>query len=183
MSDYIAMQASAFEALQSQSIESWHGVEMFLYEDEDGVEIFEDERVPCLQMHWLVLTLGDGSQRVVSTYQDDSVFGLRIRAAVPAAASDPQITDGFRYRTLPQLPAGEVSTALPVIEDGQLVEFRLTIGGALLLLIAGEIQPTWTERLEFHRFDESVLVFLDPDAADALAWIPERPARGSPRGG
>ena len=73
-----------------------------------------------------------------------------------------------------------VRAARPVAEvtvygdEGVVAEVLLVIGGRPLLLIAGELYETWTDDLEFHRLDESVLAFTDLGAADRVAWTTSR---------
>lgn len=61
-------------------------------------------------------------------------------------------------------------------DHGDLTEVEFGFGdGAgkeVVLIVAGEIHETWTDRLEFHRFGESLLVFTSRVDYDAIAWIP-----------
>lgn len=139
----------------------------------DGPAVFRDPGVAPLHLTLLTAVLEDGTVRAVDTdLQTDTELGLVLRAERPELRD----ADGV----LPPadnnlgLPTGTVTEVRVFEESGTVSEVLLHLGGHPLLLIAGEVYPTWTERPEFHRFDESVLAFADPAAADALEWHPPR---------
>jgi len=59
-------------------------------------------------------------------------------------------------------------------ETNDFAELLLENDGIELLLRAGEIEETWTERLSWRWLDESTLAFTDPDLAISLDWWPPR---------
>jgi hypothetical protein len=170
----VADELTKLAALVQQGIlsrqESWSGIEMAL----------PDHTVPCLQMLVLGLSFGDGTLVDVGTYQDDDVWGLRLRPGTGHGTAD---RDGiYRSRVLSELPTGGIDDVSAVVEDGVLAEVVLRIDGRPLLLMAGEGYETTADRVRMVRLDESVLVFIDPSAADSLGWTPpRRPAAGSGR--
>jgi hypothetical protein len=138
----------------------------------NGEPVFEDAEVRCLQLSVLVATLDNGEIHEVRTYQNDSEWGLILRAA--DAASD-TVGGIHRLRRLAELPTGQVSSAdIRQSRAGDIGEVTLLVDDQPVLLMAGEIYETVTDRLEFHVADESVLVFPHPSDANAIAWIGER---------
>ncbi len=180
---WIMERVREFGQLRGQQITAWTGVEMALREEgAAGGPQFEDPAVPCLQLLALRAALGDGTFATVGTYQDDSAWGLWLRRAAGGDSVDWAGTaETYRVRTLSELPTGEVdgvSTFLAeeVLAEEVLAEVVLHIRGRPLLLMAGEVYESAQERMVFTRCDESVLVFTDPAAAEALDWVPERGA-------
>ena len=87
-------------------------------------------------------------------------------------------TDEIARRVHPTFPTGEIMEALPQVESGSIAEVFLRIGGADLLVLAGEVLERNDGGFDMNRLDESVLVFSDPSQADAVTWRPAR-QRGS----
>ncbi len=170
MSDYVGRQVAEFHALVSHRVEEWSGVESAI--DEGPPPGFAGPpRVPCLQLWMLVAQTDTGPRRIV-TYQNDTVWGLCLDHEL---IGDGPFEGIYRERQLEELPVGVVHDARVRLDDtGDLAEVLLTVGGKPLLLMAGEIHPTWTDELRFVRGDEEVLVFTEPGDADALPWIPRR---------
>ena len=165
---WVADRAREFAALRGRRIERWQGVEMAL---RDAGPQFTDPACPFLQLHTLRAHLA-GTSVDVGTYQDDTSFGLWLRPRTAVRMPD----DGsYRARELPELPAGPVDEVDVRLEGGTLAEVRFAIGGRPLLLVAGEVYEDW-DKLRLVRFDESVLAFTDPAAADELPWEPSRTA-------
>jgi hypothetical protein len=136
---------------------------------------FEDPAVPCLQLLTLGASLGDGTFVTVGTYQDDSAWGLWLsRAASDYSAHWAGTAGTYRLRTLSELPTGEIDGVSTFLDEEVLAEVVLHIQGRPLLLMAGELYESAQDRLVFTRFDESVLVFTDPSAAESVDWIPDR---------
>jgi hypothetical protein len=167
--------AQDFVELVGSRVVSWRGTEMALRGEDgghDGPAVFRDPGVALLQLTFLTAVLEDGTVRTVDTdFQTDAEWGLVLRAE----RRELHDADGvFRPAYNLALPTGAVTEVRVFEEFGTVSEVLLRLGGHPLLLIAGEVYPTWTERLEFHRFDESVLAFVDPAAADAVEWFPPR---------
>ncbi|MGB3437256.1 MAG: hypothetical protein WBA97_00780 [Actinophytocola sp.] len=178
--DWVAEGSREFASLRGRRIDSWVGVEMALREDVAGSgPQFSEPAVPCLQLWGLQASLNDGSALSVGSYQDDACFGLWTdqEREFQDKLRDRGLWDGiYRWRPLTELPTGQVDQVAVFVDevDGVLAEVALRIGGRPLLLIAGELWETSEGGLEFHRLDESVLVFTDPAAAGHLDWIPSR---------
>lgn len=142
---------------------------------------FHDPKVPCLQLWGLQAVFDDGGLFTVGTYEHyvrDAVCGLWRNQEFDGRVQDPERWDdpvgGTRWRVLSELPVGLVDEVTVYGDDGVLAEVLLVLGGRPLLLMAGELYETWTDELEFHRLDESVLVFPDPAAAELISWITPR---------
>ncbi len=163
--------------MASLEIQSWEGEEWALESDDEGQATAwaaaADRRTP---FDWLRARTNQ-EQALVSTYQDDGVFGLNF---IP-----------LQDRQLPALPEGELRPrqGLPLatgrISQVEIVYDTTVDGGACpglvteallrskdrsTLLIAAEAYS----RKEWHLYDESIVALTDPAAADALAWLPER---------
>src|SRR5262245_55334704 len=147
MSDtWLDERTADLEEFAGHTIDGWHGVEI-----PDG---------SCLRLAVLYVTLGDHVMAFTTCEQHDA-WGLIANAcAAPDAGC----------RELPELPTGEVRGVAVTVEDGIIAEVELRVGETSLLLIAGEAygETGW------HRYDESVLVFTDPAAADRMTWTPAR---------
>ena len=173
--------AREFAALRGRRIESWVGVEWALREDVAGSGAqFHDPEVPCLQLWGLQAVFDDGALFSVCTYDHETLCGLwRNRdAEFEAKLRNSRMWDepghGTRWRTLSELPAGEVEQVTCFADEGVLAEVLLEVGGRPLLLMAGELYETWRDELEFHRLEESVLAFTDPAAAGRISWTTPR---------
>lgn len=179
-----ADRAREFAELRGRHVASWIGVEFALREDVPGIgPQFHDPQVPCLQLSGLQAMLDDGGLFTVGTYEHyvrDAVCGLWRHQEFDGRIQDPSRWadpgGGTRWRVLSELPAGPVDEVTVYGDEGVLAEVLLVIGGRPLLLMAGELYETWTDDLEFHRLDESVLVFTDPAAAELISW--STPRRG-----
>ncbi|MDX8048753.1 hypothetical protein SK571_05135 [Lentzea sp. BCCO 10_0798] len=178
-----ADRAREFADLRSRHVRSWIGVEWALREDvpESGPHVFHDPSVPCLQLWGLQAVLDDGELFTVGTcahFGDSSTCGLWRHQDLDERVRDSRTWAepgrGTRWRVLSELPAGPVGDVTCFADEGVLAEVLLKIGGRPLLLMAGELYETWTDELDFHRLDESVLAFTDPAAADRISWTTSR---------
>ena len=171
---WLADQALLFERLAGQVVRDWRGVEMATRDTAGTGPQFGGHEGGCVQLVHLVASLKTGAVASFSTYQDDDLFGLRIGDSNPVSGH--HWAGIYRARRLTELPAGPVENVRPHAEEGVQAELLLTIAGARLLLIAGELYENNDSSLRWHRFDESVLAFTGIAAADRVAW---RPARAS----
>ena len=168
---WLAHQQRSFESLAGNVVSGWRGVEMALREITGTEPQFSDPSCPFLQLLWLEVTIGRADYRTIDTYQDDTYFGLRL--ATERQRSDHQ-WDGI-YRQLPlDLPTGLVRDVKVHLEQGTLAEVLISFEERTLLLVAGEAYESPEGHLDLHRFDESVLVFENPNDAQMLPWIPPR---------
>jgi hypothetical protein len=117
------------------------------------------------------LTLDGTDRRTIETYQDDDSFGLRV--AVSTHSHDQEWAGIYRKTEL-SLPIGRSDEVTVRLEGGTLAEVTLSIDRMAILLIAAEIYELNNGSLEWHRFDESVLLFPEPTEADKIEWIPTR---------
>jgi hypothetical protein len=171
INDWVHQQVSAFAALQGRAVRSWQGVETAVRLNETRVE-FSGPDVPCLQLLTLRMTLAADSSMTITTYQDNDAFGLTIGASSDRPTGQPGA--GYRSRTLPELPTGQIQEVSAYLDGDLLAEVTLRVEGQELLLIAGEADEHHSGRLVWHRLDESVLVFTRPGDAEAIPWVPAR---------
>ncbi|WP_134662951.1 MULTISPECIES: hypothetical protein [unclassified Amycolatopsis] len=173
--EWLVERAQDFDSLRGRSIESWAGVEMALWEEgPDGDPQFTDPSVPCLQLWGAQAHLDDGRALMIGTYQDDDLFGLWPHRRADPRFANRELWDGiYRWTALSELPTGPVEDVVVFAEGGVLAEVGLRVGGRPLVLVAGELVE-YAARLRFCRFDESVLVFTDPDAAERVGWSTPR---------
>jgi hypothetical protein len=175
LAEWVEKQVRTAQLLVGRHVESWSGVEMAFREvGPNGHPDFDHSAAPCLQLLFLDAHLDDQSTLAIVTYQNNNEFGLSIdvnRDISDAAAN----WDGiYRFRQL-ALPFGRIeSFGWQLSQSGDLTEVCFDISGAPLWMIAGETHETWSGELEFHRFDESVLVFESLSAIEAIKWIPPR---------
>jgi hypothetical protein len=136
---------------------------------------FDDPAVPCLQLFGLQPFLDGDTALSVTTYQDDTKFGLR--TSPESGFLDEWQWDGiYRRRSLTELPVGQIEQVALFVDNGVVAEVHLRIGAQPLLLIAGEVDETLAGELLFHRLEESILAFIDPTAAEHVPWTTPRPA-------
>lgn len=178
---WTAARAQEFAELRGRRVESWVGVEWALREDVPGSgPRFLDPAVPCLQLWGLQAVLDGGGLFSVCTYDNDTLCGLwrNRHADFETKLQNPRRWDepghGTSWRALSELPVGQVEQVTAFADHGMLAEVSLMIGGRPLLLVAGELYETWEDTLDFHRLDESVLVFTDLGAAEGISWKPPR---------
>jgi hypothetical protein len=169
---WLADQALLVERLAGQVVSGWCGVEMAIRETAETGPQFGDHEVGSVQLVYLVASLKTDAVASFTTYQDDDLFGLRIGDSDPISGH--HWAGIYRARHLTELPTGTVEDIRLHAEEGVHDELLLTIAGARLLLIAGEIYENNDSSLGWHRFDESVLAFTNIAAADRVAWIPAR---------
>jgi hypothetical protein len=81
---------------------------------------------------------------------------------------------GYRLRSLTELSTGRVQEVSVRLDDGLIAEVSLLVGDRELLLVAGEAEEQPSGQLVWHRLDESVLVFTDPDEVERVRWVPVR---------
>jgi hypothetical protein len=162
-----------FEDLLGLTVTSWNGREWAIRtgDEPDSESQFEDPTVPCLQFLTLFPVIESGLlARIVSEQQDDG-WGLAMDHENWIARGS---AGAVRERESLSLPTGQIESVDVRVEDALISEVLLRIGGTELLLVAGEVGDAWGEPLQWHRFDEEVLAFLDPSDADRIDWIPPR---------
>jgi hypothetical protein len=177
---WIQEQVNAAEALIGAIVLRWNAVEMAIRETgPTGDAAFTDPSVPCLQLFSLTLDLVGDVRARIGIYQNDVVFGLSVSRDEPALVQQ-GVWDGiYRQRMLDELPTGRVDRVRPFLADvsGDLAEIEITVAGSPVLLIAGEIEETWTDGLKWLWLDESILVFKPPELADKIEWAMKRSVR------
>lgn len=176
-SSLLQAQIDSASSLLGASILHWDGIEMAVQEDRgDSQPAFSHPAVPCLQLTMLAVALSEGPPLIVSHYQGDTMFGFKLERS-PLPFKTPYGINGiYRRRILNELPTGAV-TSVSVrtsTETQDFAEVLLTVDGHEVLLIAGEIEETLTDRLDWKWLDESTLVFTDPSLANSLDWCPVR---------
>jgi hypothetical protein len=167
-----ADQADEWRRLRGGHVVAWRGVEMALRENVGGQPQFTDPTVPCLQLLQLDMQLSAGSLRRIGTSPDDDLWGLMVHGGGEGGFAFP--FDGiYRERVLEELPTGVVDDVAVVLDEEERViaEVVLRVGGSRLLLVAGELYEGLEGQLTFAHLDESVLAFVDPRQADAIAWM------------
>ena len=178
MSDVVGQQCETFAALEGRRVERWSGIEMAAREEgPDGRPVFAEVSVACIQMMVLDLELDGGEPLTMLTRQNELGWGIW---TTPGNGPDQtREWDGiYRWRTLPELPPGTITRVeLRFSDEGDVGELLLHVEGTPLLLVAAEIHETASVRLELHVPDESILVFTDVAAADAISWLGDRARR------
>ena len=170
ISDWVRAQATGFAAVQGRIVRCWSGVEMAVH-DGKGLPGFGGAEVPCLQLWALRAVTADDAAVGITTYQDDDLFGLAI---APGVGFDGDLGRGYRLRTLTELPTGTVDDVAVLLDRDVIAEVHLQLGDRHLFLVAGEVHEDQTGAFVWHRLDESVLAFTDPDALARMSWMPTR---------
>lgn len=175
LSPFVLRQRQAINALRGLEAAAWIGVEMAVRDDPTGTPQFADPDVKCLQFFTLDLRTPAGQTVRWSTYQNDDLWGLQLTAD----SFDPdlsRVSDGYRRREVRELPVGPIGAVelFADAESGDVLEVHLTVGQTPLLLMAAELYEEWDGSITYVRGDESVLVFTDPVAANAVQWRPPR---------
>lgn len=131
-----------------------------------------DDQISAAQsLAALLVESASGAMTRFGNHQNDAEFGLTVTA--PAEPLARAVSGGYRVRALGELPAGLVtSVATRTSDAGDLTEIDVGVDDEVIRIVAGEIHETETERLEFHRFDESLLVFRSHDEYDSIEWTP-----------
>jgi hypothetical protein len=175
LAEWVEKQVRTAQSLVGRYVESWSGVEMAFREvGASGHPDFDKSAAPCLQLFFLAAQLDDQSTLAISTYQNDNEFGLSIDANRDISDAARNWDGIYRFRQL-ALPLGRIeSFGWQLSHSGDLTEVLFDVSGSPLWMIAGETHETWAGELEFHRFDESVLVFESLSAIEAITWIPPR---------
>jgi hypothetical protein len=161
----------------SLEIQSWEGEEWPL-ESADGERATAwatpaDRRTPY---DWIRARAGQ-EHALISTYQDDAVFGLNFIPRHDRQLPNSPVGDRRPRQHLP-LPTGRINHVEIVYDTtveggacpGLVTEAFLHGKDRSTLLIAAEAYS----RDEWHLYDESVVALIDPTAADALDWVPVR---------
>ncbi|WP_433789051.1 hypothetical protein [Actinoplanes sp. CA-252034] len=174
ISDWLHDQTATFLAMRDQTVASWHGVEMAVRGGDEGTPEYNGPDVPCLQLLALDAVRPDGTAVNITTYQNDLSFGMWANAGAVCDRDDRG--RGYRRRALTELPTGRIVEVEVYLDDDVLAEVRIQIADNELLLVAGESYEDWSGGLEWHRLDESVLVFTDPGEAEKMRWVPSRGA-------
>jgi hypothetical protein len=174
LTEYVETQRASLKGLRSTQILRWRGLEMAIDHPPDGDPIWTRPDVPCLQLARLDLYLLAKDPISLGTYQNDEVWGICVE---PVASEQSPDHPAYRWRDLEELPTGVVDAVTVTHGDeGDVEEVSLVVGGAPLLLMAAEVEPTLTEEVRFVRGDESVLAFVEPWRALDLEWHPPRTA-------
>ena len=170
--DWLQDQTAAFSALRGEIIDSWQGLEMAVRGGDERNPEYNGVGVPCLQLLALDALNATGAEVNITTYQNDSSFGLSAKAGTISEGDD--WSRGYRRRLLTELPTGFIQEVSVYLDDDVLAEVSIRLADRELLLVAGESEERRSGGLEWHRLDESVLVFTDPGEAERVRWIPSR---------
>lgn len=168
---WIEEQVAAASALEGREIQAWLGVEDFIRSNEDETVFeFDDPNAPCLYLAVVEIQMvADPTVRIGTYYDNWDGWGLTLEPY--DGRLEALDSPGSRTRRLSELPVGRVESVKARIDEiGNLAEIEMAVGDRFLLLAAGEIHPTWTERLEFVRGDESVLVFASQADYESIEW-------------
>ncbi|MET7808877.1 hypothetical protein [Micromonospora chersina] len=171
-SGWMRTQINEFLALKDQVIRSWSGVEMAVRGGDGPTPEFTGQDVPCLHLRALHARTDTGDTVTIATYQHDDLFGLRIERSAGADGDD--VSHGYRRRALPELPTGLVQRVSIDLDGDVLAEVRLQVERRDLLLVAGEAEENFEDRLVWRRLDESVLAFTDANTVERMKWVPAR---------
>lgn len=170
---WLRAQDELWSGLAGSTVTRWVGMDENIAGDDES--IFLDRGAPFRQLGALRLERGDGPALDFATAQNDDAFGLGLR--IGGAGDFPQ-ADGRRHSDLGDLPTGRVERLEVHLDDRDgwdrdVVEVQLTVAGRAILIVAAEVEPTWTEP-RYRWGDESFFVFTDPAVADTVAWFDAR---------
>jgi hypothetical protein len=150
--------------LSGRVVTRWQGSEMALADSHDLDRVlWEDERIPFLQLGNLDLQFADGDVvRLLSQIEDGTGFhGFYLvkqeGLTAPRLSDDPLSI--YRERVLSELPLGEIEIG-QLRHDGPnaVVEMRLLIAGAEVRMLAAEVEERMDGSLRIVEPDESILV-------------------------
>ena len=159
MSEQSAILRRTFDQLVGASIVDWIGSEMAHGE---APVVWRSPSVPFVQLTMLDVQLASGRTiRFLSQLDTQQGFyGLYFRETdgLPSC-SEPEPESICRVRRLTELPIGSVASVEARAEEGENVtEVRISIGGELVALLAGEVYEQWGGTFRVALPDECILV-------------------------
>ena len=163
-------QVARLKSLRGLFISKWGGMEAAVREvGLNGLPQWYDRSVQALQLTWLEIILSDGTVSLISTYQNDDLFGLGVNDELLAytiqyGARSPSSNPNsiHRYRELPELPVGEISEVdLTLNEYGDIADIRMRIKHHEVILLAAEVSEEWDGSLRIRTMDGCILVQVD----------------------
>lgn len=179
---WLEARRSAFRGLRGRSVSAWFGADFAFYErgpEEAPGPCFTHPEIACRQLSYLDLRIGGDTFRVCALQNDDSwSLGIDAVEAGPVGTAEPNSIYGPR-RPL-ALPSGRIDeVTLGLDDDGAVLDVELSFAAeAPVLLRAAEFHEEAYPAGRWVIGDESILVFRDRRARDALAWVGPAPKAG-----
>ena len=162
MTSWLQDRIDDLRGFQGSSISRWVGTEMSLTVDRPGGELWDDERIPWLQMVELYCETGEGDVYRFACYQDDCEFGLFVSPVPVIEPWQPDEHSIYRWVELPYLPVGVVeSVGYALYEARILSEITLAVGDHAVQMRSGEVCEQEDGVFQLHWLDESVMVQVD----------------------
>ena len=157
-------QIARFEALAGRTLERVVGLEWALVEAaSDGMPVFADRRVPCLNVDPLYLGLDSGEWVIVGPLGFDGDDVLEI-ATSTGPGSGGQGGGTTRLRSLDEVGAGRIESVQTHSTATGITEVRMTVASSDLVLIPGDIVGLDDDGFMIQRNFDSILLFTtDPD--------------------
>ena len=162
--DWLKQQSSILESLEGKIIVNAQGRREALdWEDEDEtIPIFNHPDLPFSQMSKIEVETSDKCYYVLTTSQNDDVFGISINRNKKTSLK----TEDSSLIELPNL-CGKVSGISHSTKWSSIREATIEVGGVSCILVAGEVEPGWND-LTIREMDESILVFKNRDDLEKL---------------
>lgn len=161
-----ALEATLTGCVGRSLTETWVD-EMGLYGPEDA-PCFSHSQLDFVQALTLELRFDDGAILHVGCWQDDYDFALWPKEVTHSEQLTPDPDPDrtlFRVRRFDAFPSGALRDVTWAADDrGNIQTITLHIDSAEVILCAGEVYEDFDGRLKVSDRDESVLIFLSPDA-------------------
>lgn len=161
---------SALNALDRAVVTEVIVQEMALYGADDAVQ-FTDPNLNFVQANVLELRTLGGQTFHFSCVQNNDMWGIWPRIVTDERRAHHPEEGMFRTRLMPEFPRGD--TRVVGVDPGEgsdIQQICLKIGGADVILRAGEVYENADGTLTVCDRDESVLIFLDGAAYRALKF-------------
>lgn len=180
MQAWVERQTDFLRALAGCEVTCWRGIEIALREaGPSGLPDWRDAHAPFLQLGRLDAVLADGRVASIIPYQNDTRWGLcRTDSLLALQAREVEPTSVFRILTLDAVPRGVIRGVSVLLNEGDIAEIRLDVGGREVRLWAGEVHEQADGPLRVVPMDEGVLVQVDgrhPEPNGRCALTPTPP--------
>lgn len=181
MMKVVAHEAEAVRrTLEGRGIVSYQADEMALWESgTDGLPVFGDPQVPCVQCGRITVRFEDGARLCVDTNLFGYEWGLMVTEHSPEADLIEIERDRYsiyREAALERFPVGRVvRVGVSVNPDGHVRAISMEFERGAVTMVAGEFDEQFDGSIRLLLDDESVLFFPD---GDGLEWAEGQVARG-----
>jgi hypothetical protein len=162
MTDWLESQLLTLRSLVGTTISHWKCIEMALNEPDDESDLtWYHHSVPMLQLHVLYACIND-TWHSLTIYQNDDEWGIYLTMTDGNPTDAQGMSSSFRFRSLPELPTGEIFDVSFNQNDRQnIASIDLCFRDTTLNLLAGEVYENHDGSFAIALLDESVLVQID----------------------